>query len=61
MMNKSSLDTLPDVLEEMKALEGVRKFPVRIKCALLPWNTLKLGLDGEKSGQKEAEYQETEK
>ena len=27
------------------ALEGVRKFPVRIKCAVLSWNTLKLGLD----------------
>ena len=27
------------------ALEGVRDFPVRIKCAVLSWNTLKLGLD----------------
>ncbi len=27
------------------ALEGVRKFPVRIKCAVLSWNTLQLGLD----------------
>lgn len=27
------------------ALEGVRNFPVRIKCAVLSWNTLKLGLD----------------
>ncbi len=25
---------------ELKALSGVRKFPVRIKCALLPWITL---------------------
>jgi nitrogen fixation NifU-like protein len=29
----------PD-LGDFEALEGVRKFPVRIKCALLPWTTL---------------------
>jgi nitrogen fixation NifU-like protein len=27
-------------LGDLEALEGVRKFPVRIKCALLPWVTL---------------------
>lgn len=27
-------------LGELEALEGVRKFPVRIKCALLSWTTL---------------------
>jgi len=27
-------------LGEMAALEGVKKYPVRIKCAVLPWNTL---------------------
>lgn len=26
------------------ALEGVKQFPVRIKCAVLAWNTLVLGL-----------------
>lgn len=25
---------------DLDALEGVKKFPVRIKCALLPWTTL---------------------
>jgi nitrogen fixation protein NifU and related proteins len=25
---------------ELKALSGVRQFPVRIKCAVLPWETL---------------------
>lgn len=29
----------PD-LGDFEALEGVKKFPVRIKCALLPWTTL---------------------
>ena len=27
-------------LGEIRALAGVSKFPVRIKCALLPWNAL---------------------
>ncbi|MCG3135760.1 MAG: Zinc-dependent sulfurtransferase SufU [Planctomycetes bacterium] len=29
----------PD-LGDFEALEGVKKFPVRVKCALLPWTTL---------------------
>ncbi len=28
------------VLGDLEALQGVRKFPVRIKCANLPWTTL---------------------
>lgn len=27
-------------LEDLAALEGVKNYPVRIKCALLGWNTL---------------------
>lgn len=36
------------VLGDLEALQGVRKFPVRIKCADLPWTTLAeaLGVDG---------------
>ena len=26
--------------EDMEALQGVKKFPVRVKCALLPWTAL---------------------
>lgn len=29
---------------DMEALSGVQKFPVRIKCALLPWTTLEEAL-----------------
>ena len=28
-------------LGDLRALAGVAKFPVRIKCALLPWNALR--------------------
>lgn len=33
-------------LGELAALQGVIKFPVRIKCATLAWNALVEGLDG---------------
>ena len=29
----------------LQALSGVRKFPIRIKCALLPWTTAELALN----------------
>ena len=36
----------PEVkLGDLEALQGVVKFPVRIKCATLSWNTLAHGLD----------------
>jgi nitrogen fixation protein NifU and related proteins len=36
----------PDIkLGDLEALQGVVKFPVRIKCATLSWNTLAQGLD----------------
>jgi nitrogen fixation NifU-like protein len=30
----------PDILGDLVSLKGVVKYPVRIKCALLGWNTL---------------------
>jgi nitrogen fixation NifU-like protein len=35
----------PD-LGDLDALEGVNKFPVRVKCALLAWTTLEEALSG---------------
>ncbi len=35
----------PDDLGELAALQGVVKFPVRIKCATLSWNALAQALD----------------
>lgn len=34
-------------LGDLEALQGVRKFPVRIKCADLAWTTLQQALDAE--------------
>ena len=36
-------DKEPDFIEEYEdlcSLNGVKKYPVRVKCAVLPWNTL---------------------
>ena len=33
------------ILGDLEALQGVKKFPVRIKCADLPWTTLIEALD----------------
>jgi nitrogen fixation NifU-like protein len=30
----------PDSLGDLTALQHVKRYPVRVKCALLPWNTL---------------------
>ena len=42
--------TDPESLGELAALQGVVKFPVRIKCATLSWNTLAQGLDDAEQG-----------
>ncbi|PZE21439.1 Fe-S cluster assembly sulfur transfer protein SufU [Paenibacillus xerothermodurans] len=31
--------------EDIEALSGVNKFPARIKCATLPWNALRKGIE----------------
>ena len=33
-------------MEKLAALSGVRQFPVRVKCATLPWHALLSCLDG---------------
>ncbi len=35
---------------DLEALQGVVKYPVRIKCATLAWNTLAQGLDEAETG-----------
>lgn len=34
-------------LGDLSALSGVRRFPARVKCALLPWCTLEAALEGQ--------------
>jgi len=41
---------LPEDMGDIDALEGVKQFPVRIKCALLAWLTLIEGIGNYESG-----------
>jgi nitrogen fixation NifU-like protein len=34
-----------DGLGDLEALQGVRRFPVRVKCAVLAWNVLQDALE----------------
>ncbi len=48
MMSIEDETSEPDTstpLGDLEALQGVVKFPVRIKCAVLAWNTLAEGLE----------------
>lgn len=59
MLENAAPETLPEKLSEAAALAGVRKFPLRVKCALLGWNTLLRGLDDFAKGGHDAEYTDT--
>ena len=45
MTDKNAPEADEDALGDLEALQGVRRYPVRVKCALLAWNVLKEGLD----------------
>ena len=51
MRSKSSIVQPPKELEALDALNVVRQFPVRIKCALLPWTALEVGIQAYRSSQ----------
>ena len=38
-----------DDVEHLETLSGVRQFPVRVKCATLPWHTLAAAMGGQAS------------
>lgn len=40
LMSRRTAASLPAELEAAGAMEGVRRFPLRVKCATLGWNTL---------------------
>jgi nitrogen fixation NifU-like protein len=50
MTTKGELQVDPECLGDLGALQGVRPYPVRVKCALMPWNVLKEGLDAFAAG-----------
>ena len=40
---------------ELDALSGVKEFPIRVKCATLPWHTMAAALHGQKAATTEEE------
>lgn len=47
-LEQSVIEEFSDKLGKLTVLSGVREFPIRIKCASLPWHTLKSALLDEK-------------
>jgi nitrogen fixation NifU-like protein len=43
------MDQTPDIdaLDKLAVFSGVREFPVRVKCATLPWHTLQAAIKNE--------------
>jgi nitrogen fixation NifU-like protein len=39
-------DADPEALGKLAVFSGVREFPIRVKCATLPWHTLRAALEG---------------
>jgi nitrogen fixation protein NifU and related proteins len=44
MTTDATSDSLEDA-PDLEALQGVKRFPVRVKCALLPWTALREAFD----------------
>ena len=49
MRGEPSTGEAEDELGDLHSLQVVRQFPVRIKCALLPWTALEIGIEGFRS------------
>jgi nitrogen fixation NifU-like protein len=48
----------PEELGDLEALQGVAKFPVRVKCATLAWHTLEDGLKQREAGGQIVQHEE---
>ena len=59
MMRNEVPFEVPEELPDMEALEGVRKFAIRVKCATLAWTTLKNGILEYKAGRGESSIDES--
>ena len=51
MLLEDAEPEFPDDAGDLEAMEGVKKYPVRIKCALLAWNTLSNAMNDAQSEQ----------
>lgn len=47
MLTEATDSADEEVLGKLAVFHGVRKYPIRVKCATLPWHTLKSALENE--------------
>jgi nitrogen fixation NifU-like protein len=47
LTGKNAEASSPNRLGKLSVFSGVREFPVRVKCATLPWHTFQAALQGE--------------
>jgi nitrogen fixation NifU-like protein len=59
MMRDEAPFEVPDEVPDLEALAGVKKFPVRVKCATLAWTTLRNGIVAYQAGQKASDTSES--
>ena len=59
MLENGPMGTSPE-WEDLQALDGVKKYPARIKCAILSWNTLLEGIAAHRQGRTSASHVEGE-
>ena len=49
VLGELDTETTPHQLGHLTVFSGVRKFPVRVKCASLSWHTMHAALEGEET------------
>lgn len=49
LLTEESVNGEAESLGKLAVFSGVREFPVRVKCATLPWHTLKSALDNRRT------------
>jgi nitrogen fixation NifU-like protein len=47
LMGTGEQDIAPDILGHLKVFSGVLEYPMRVKCATLPWHTMNAALKNE--------------
>jgi nitrogen fixation NifU-like protein len=47
LTGQAGYERAAEELGKLAALAGVKRFPIRVKCATLPWHTLKAALTGQ--------------
>ena len=45
MLTDADVPEFPEYAADLEAMQGVKAFPVRVKCAMLAWSTLKQVVD----------------